>query len=313
MKTFADYKLDENKYIRISIWDIYHQYTLARNRGYIYDLRNYYKENFSGKLFSVHKNPNTKKPMSLVINATYGKSFFRYTKGSNITNNKESLVHEMYKEIISRLSELNLVYGKECIKIYVTKTDIEYHFEANHNNYVADVFIWFNKSEPSEYYKKWGGKLCFEVKHTHSVDSKKITDCNTAGIAIFEHKISNKLMIKNDYCSSKAEFDDRVKFITQYLKQKIYGKILFVSEKDKFKMLHCENTENQRLQRTIVNLEHTIEASKIEKNNLKQDIERLEMENESLKAQTQKLTSQMEYIKKNPLIRIILRFIKFDI
>ena len=110
------------------------------------------------------------------------------------------------------------------VKIYSEFSEIEYRFNANGELYIADVYIMFNKSEPMEYFYKWKGRLCFEIKHTHAVDIFKIKNCYYEGIPIFEHTISSKMTFEN--VTSSNELKDRKNYVTKMLSEKIYGNII---------------------------------------------------------------------------------------
>lgn len=224
MKLFADYKI-ENGYKRINIWNIYNSYKkYVKEKGYI-DFKEYYNKYYKNRLFSTHGANSIKMSMTLVHMHPYGKSYFKYLGDLNEKGQFESISHSTYKDIISEMSTLNLVINEKIIKLYVSSSKIEWFFSANGNNYIADVFIKFYKSEPERYYKKWNGQLCFEIKNTHSVDKKKIKDCYIAGIPIFEHTISKKLMM-DGHTESEYEILSQTRFIFDKLSEKIYGKLL---------------------------------------------------------------------------------------
>ena len=250
MKLFADYSIN-NGYKRINIWDIYNGYKAYNNsNAESIDFKEYYSRFYKNRLYSTHK--KTKVKMSLTVRHPYGKSFFKYQADLYKNGNAESFSHSVYKDIIADMKVLNLSTGNRNIKLYVYQSEIEVAFEANNNLYVADVFVYFNKSEPEIYYKKWNGQLCFEIKNTHAVDSKKINDCKIEKIPVFEHTISSKLMIDNSL-NSEEELLNQKQFITEKLSNIIYGKLLsdpncynFVSElKEKEKKIYdLENKLN---------------------------------------------------------------------
>lgn len=242
MKLFADYKV-ENGYINISIWDIYNGYK-AYNMNHNIKFEEYYNKFYKGRLYSTHK--ATKEKMSLVKKTPYGNSFFRYLSKINDKGCPETISHSTYKDIIKGMDVLNLVaYGQE-IKLFVSYSDIEVAFSANGNNYFADVFVYFKKSIPVEYYYKWNGKLCFEIRHTHAVEKSKVSDCYVEGIPIFEHTISKKLLM-DEKTSSEEVLLNQKKFITDILSDKIYGKILSDPTWEKYKVIEKLKKENDRL------------------------------------------------------------------
>ncbi len=222
MKLYADYKI-ENGYKRISIWDIYNGYhNYVAKEGKI-DFDVYYRKYYKNRLFSTHN--STKIAMVLVRKKPYYLSSFRYLGNINCNGKLESITHSTYKEIIKDFKVLNLRVGNRDIKLYVSHSDIEVGFTANGNNYYADVFIDFYKSEPSFYYYKWNGKICFEINYSHSVEDKKVNDCFLEGIAIFEHTVSNKLSMR-EHITTEEEVINQKNFIAEKLSTVIYGKLL---------------------------------------------------------------------------------------
>lgn len=284
MKLFADYKIEKG-YKRISIWNIYNGYKAYISLNEKIELKEYYKKFYKNRIFSTHR--NRKIPMTLVVRHPYGKSFFKYLRNKNPKGELESVSHSTYKEIVNEMRILNLVVHKQKIKLYVSYSDIEYYFNANGNDYYADIFIYFNKSEPEEYYYKWGGKLCFEIKHTHPVEKKKAYDCYKEGIAIFEHPISEKLMI-NGNTNSEEELINQKNFIAKELSEEIYGDLISNPSTEEYVMiqkLKSENialkTENESLRKYNTNLIKKINElnDSIEKSN--NDV--LQLQNEHFK------------------------------
>lgn len=252
MKRYADL-LKNNEYKRINIWDIYNQYHKEIKNHNEISLEQYYTKNFDGCLYSTHKHKANKKPMKLIIRKKFKNSYFEYVE---VKNNEppESTSHKNYKDIINQLNQLNLKIGNDIIKIYVEDSQIEYEFVANNNTYKADVFIWFNKSYPEDYVRKWNGKLCFEIKFSNSVTEQKIYDCNKEGIPIFEHKISPKLSI-NDSLNDK-EKSRRTKFIKdKYLSKEIYGELLSDPETPEYLKIKDLENKNSNLEEQILILQ----------------------------------------------------------
>ena len=303
MKLFADYKT-YNGYKNINIWDIYNGYKAYKNENYSIDFKQYYKKFYKGRLFSTHK--STKMAMSLVVKHPYGKSFFRYLGNINNNGKLESVSHSTYKEIIRGINILNLVVNKQEIKLCVWYSDIEVSFSANGNNYVTDVFVFFDKSEPAEYFYKWKGKLCFEIKNTHAVDKRKIDDCYAAGIPIFEHTISNKLMMSN-HTSSEEDLLNQKNFITEKLIEKIYGKLLSDPKSEEYKMIEKLTNENNELRNENNELKS---SNNILMNlNSKQSIriKELEEENKNIEYNYDILLNYKKSIENNKFLKFILK------
>ena len=61
MKKFADFKLSDGQYKRISIWDIYNDYKKHNYElNYLYDIKQFYKDFYNCNLFSTHFKPENK-------------------------------------------------------------------------------------------------------------------------------------------------------------------------------------------------------------------------------------------------------------
>lgn len=282
MKLYADYKI-HNGYKKINIWYIYNGYKKYNIENHI-DFREYYKKYFKNRLFSTHK--STKMAMTLVRKQPYGKSFFRYLGNLNNNGEFESVSHSVYKEIITDLNILNLVVNEQKIKLYISYSDIEFYFTANGNNYVADVFVYFNKSEPMEYFYKWKGILCFEIKYKHAVDKRKVDDCYVEGIPVFEHTISKKLMI-SDNTINEEELISQKNFITNKLTDKIYGKLLSDPESEEYKLIEKLKKENDELRNENSKLQNC-NAILMEVNN-KQNIRIKELQDKYKKIENKKI------------------------
>lgn len=303
MKLFADYKI-HNGYKNINIWDIYNGYKSYKNDNYNIDFKEYYKKFYKNRLFSTHK--SMKMAMSLVIKHPYGRSFFRYLANVNDEGRLESVSHSTYKDIVQGISILNLVIGKQEIKLYVSNNDIEVGFSANGNYYQADVFIYFYKSEPEEYFYKWKGKLCFEIKNTHAVDKRKIDDCYAEGIPIFEHTISKKLMI-SDNTSSEEELLNQRCYITEKLTEKIYGKLLSDPQSEEYKLIEKLMKENDELHDRNNQLENynTLLMDLNRKQSLR--IEELENENKKLEYNNKSLLNYQNTIENKKILKLVLK------
>lgn len=244
MKLFADYKT-ENGYKNINIWYIYNSYKeYTKTEGYI-TFEKYYDRFFKHRLFSTHR--VNKIQMMLVKKTPYGDSFFRYYGNINDKGKSESITHSTYKDIIKELYVLNLVVNDKVIKLYVSYSDIEYAFIANGKYYCTDVFINFYKSNPEEYFYKWNGKLCIEIKYTHPVTKEKAQDFYSQGIPVFEHSISRKLLM-SEHTNSEKEIIKQKNYIKDLLSEKIYGKLLSDPKSKEYVMIERLKKENVELQ-----------------------------------------------------------------
>lgn len=277
MKKFADFKLSDGQYKRISIWDIYNDYKKYKYElNYLYDIKQFYKDFYKGNLFSTHFKSENKKRLSLCIFDNYKDSFFRYCKNDSFQYcSQESAPHELFKDIISAYDKLTLKNNNQIIVLYISESDIEHEFIANGNRYYADIYFKFYKSEPEEYLYKWNGELCFEIKYSHAVDSKKRVDCYREGIAVFEHTISKAYADRIKDIDSKHTEELVVDEITRMLETAIYGKLISDPEIVGYtKIRNLQNKINEleyrynAQQQSIKNLEEMRDFFKKEKNTL---------------------------------------------
>lgn len=303
MKLFADYKI-ENGYKNINIWYIYNSYNAyIKEEGYL-EFKKYYLKYFKNRIFSTHK--FNKVPMLLVNKQPHKNSFFRYKSNINNAGNSESITHSTYKEIIKDISILNLVVNDKIIKLYVSDSDIEYEFIANGNRYYADVFIRFYKSIPEEYFYKWRGKLLIELNKTHAIGKKKAKDCYDYGFPIFEHTISEKLLM-NEHTNSEEEILQQKNFISNYLSEKIYGKLISDPISEDFIMIERLKKENNELKNKYDNLLNNnsllINVNEYQANRIVE----LQAENADIKNSNQQLVNYKNAIEKKKILKIILK------
>lgn len=308
MKLFANYSEDCKKYKLISVFDIIDNYKqfCQRNPNTKLEIEDYYKNNYKDKLYSTHKHDKLK--MSFVHKRTPTEScFFKYDKTNvnQYVSREETISHSIYKDIISELEVLNLFIDGQIVKIYPAFSEIEYRFKANGEVYFADVYIMFNKSEPAEYLYKWKGRLCFEINHTHAVDTIKKENCYYEGIPIFEHTISKKLSFEN--VTSSKELIDRKNFVTNMLSEKIYGKILSnPSSNEYINYIKCIN-ENYTLKSELNNLiNKNNELLSIQSEN-KKEKQKLEEIIKMIKSENNILLSFKKTVLSNKVIKMLLK------
>lgn len=305
LKIFADYQLAENDYKRISRWDIndsYKNYISTTNQNIT--IQKYYQITYKNKLYSTHRDFNRKQPLALTIKDPFYNSFFKYVGGSRHSSSEESISHELYKEIIANLKILNLKINKQMIKLYITKSEIEYKFTANSNTYFADVFFWFNKSEPEEYTIKWGGIICFEIKYTHATEKQKILDCQLSNIPIFEHSISKKLRVDGDIKNKEEEIEAQ-NFIRNYMEKEIFGKLLSDPETEVYKQI-------KNLKREKIELNNTITSNQSIISNLNREIDNLKATNNKLKNENQKMCNILKRINQHSILKLLLKLFKIE-
>lgn len=312
LKIFADYQLAENDYKRISRWDIndsYKNYISTTNQNIT--IQKYYQITYKNKLYSTHRDFNRKQPLALTIKDPFYNSFFKYVGGSRHSSSEESISHELYKEIIANLKILNLKINKQMIKLYITKSEIEYKFTANSNTYFADVFFWFNKSEPEEYTIKWGGIICFEIKYTHATEKQKILDCQLSNIPIFEHSISKKLRVDGDIKNKEEEIEAQ-NFIRNYMEKEIFGKLLSDPETEVYKQIKNLKREKIELNNTITSNQSIISNLNREIDNLNREIDNLKATNNKLKNENQKMCNILKRINQHSILKLLLKLFKIE-
>ncbi len=259
MKKRADLLLPNGQYKRIDIWYVdkhYKQQVL--NNNYEYDIKQFYKDFYKGKLYSTHFNVKHKKNLSLNIKDKYYKSYFKYYPGQSSHSIEETVPHELFKDIIGNMSQLTLRSNHRDIILFISESDIEHKFKANGNTYYADIFFKFYKSIPEEYFYKWNGELCFEIKHTHAVEAKKHRDCYKEGIAIFEHSISSNYVNMISRIINEQSENAVVSLITNALKEYIYGEFISDPESEEFKMINRLNNEISFLNKEKIENQKTI-------------------------------------------------------
>lgn len=305
MKRTADLQISENRYKRISIWDIFKAYQEAQAVGYRYDIKQYYIEHFKGHLFSTHTDTSKKKPLSLCNKKPYNKSFFKYYPNQAPQESDDTVQHELLKEIIRDIDKLVLVYNSQKIVLYIDKNEIEYRFSANGNQYRADIFFEFYKSEPEEYLYKWNGRLYFEIKHKHAVDNKKQTDCQLERIAMVEYSIS-KYYIKmiEKMCTEEDEL--RIyNYIKNALCQCIYVKILSNPEPKHYSQLLIAQDEINNLKNTHIKYGEQLESLKKENYELDKSLRNSIEENK-------KLQEYINQVKSKKLLSFLFKIFRIE-
>lgn len=226
MKVLADYKLPDGSYNRILVKNIIDDYKCYRNNhNYLYDLSDFYQDFYSGKLYSTHLPAERKKNMTLRVCKVYENSYFRYYPNQAPKNvSQDTVPHELFKDIICGFQKLVLKYYNQEVTLYISECDTEHQFFANGNEYYADIYFKFDKSEPEEFLYKWNGELFFEIKHTHAVGNKKRKDCRLAKIPVFEHSISEAYLNQISRISNSNLEEAIVNKITNSLQSVVYGK-----------------------------------------------------------------------------------------
>jgi hypothetical protein len=316
-KRHADILINDN-YKRIGIWNVING---EKESPLLWANMKYY---------STHKKPENKQEMSFVHGKTKSKSFFRFKRVDKTypegEGHEESPTHETYKDIIADLKILNLYYTKKNIfvQLFVSDIEIEESMELEGHKYRVDVFIKFDKSIPEEYFLKWSGQLAFEIKVTHPIGDLKQSDFRKHGIAMFEHSVSDKLMLHDFDMQNEESEKKQVEFITNYLKEKIYGKFLSDPESDEYKQmkeLEDANRKIVKLTETVAqmkeihgseidDLKRKINSCRTEMNYLESELSSSKIESKRYLSENNSLKQELSRIMGSKAYKFISRFIK---
>lgn len=142
---------------------------------------------------NLYRREDGKIPMVLVRNGIHH-GFRRKgnTGGNNADHYRgeyESLSHQGNKEVLSKLDQLQLSFGDEKVTLFIEYSECEKAVICNGNRYEVDIYFKLERTDPAEYYDRWGGELWFEVFHTCKVDKKQAEDFNIENKTLFEFKI----------------------------------------------------------------------------------------------------------------------------
>lgn len=171
--------------------------------------------------------------------------FFRYKNSPPFIGNasdNESAKHQIAKEELSKLRILHLVQNDEKIIVYVNTDETVTEKTIYYDNipYKVDLYFSIEKTEPKEYFYRWGGILAIEVEVTHKTEPQKKKHLFEIGIPVFEIKLSKKI-IKQYKHEELLTDDDIYNMHLQFsnmFQRNIYGK--FISNpirKEYFEML----------------------------------------------------------------------------
>lgn len=177
--------------------------------------------------FSTQTDESKRSRMTPVV-----KGFFRYIEnsgGNAISGDGESLSHSIAILVLSELSSINFVFGKNeyTFNFSEIKTeDIKIRFESG-RFYFPDLIGFFTDGNP--YFQKWGAKVALEVKVSHGCEPEKVKDFLEHNIPIIEINITEKLRFKEEL--NKQSFDENdleryYNFLKNIFINKVYGKIV---------------------------------------------------------------------------------------
>ena len=97
-----------------------------------------------------------------------------------------------FKECISRIERLEIRWKSESLTIYPDEIlQEETILMEDGSRRIVDLFVKFKKADPAIYVEKWDGQLAIEIKDTHPVDNKKISQMKQKGLACLEFTVNN--------------------------------------------------------------------------------------------------------------------------
>ena len=210
--------------------------------------------------FSTQTNESKRSRMTPVV-----KGFFRYIEnsgGNTISGDGESLSHSIAILVLSELSSINFVFGKnECTFNFseINTEDLKIRL-ASGRSYFPDLIGFFANDNP--YYEKWGGKVALEVKVSHGCGPEKVQEFLEHNIPIIEINITEKLRFKQEL--NKQPFDENdlelyYNFLKNIFSKKVYGKIVVDPSSEAY-IKNLISSEKQRSSKLNESLE--VEARK---------------------------------------------------
>lgn len=286
--------LTDGEYKMINIWDVLHW---KKNMPEFWELS-------KDSIYSIHKNIEDKVPMVFQTgrNNIYGKSYFRYKDANSINvgeGYEESYQHEFFKECFSRIKILNLVSGKENIKIYIDgATQEEEVYTKDGKKRIVDVMIQFSKAEPMIYVEKWNGKLAIEVYQTHKVDNVKIKEFKNIEIAMVEFN-ATKWYVTDDF-QTKEDEEKQFNNVISKLNNFVYVNILSDPISKKYfssTRLEEEIRKNELYLKRINYLNSEIDNLKKENQNLLSEIKMYGDNETKLKKKLEDITNEYSFLK----------------
>ncbi|MBZ9633371.1 hypothetical protein [Clostridium sp. FP1] len=293
MKRWADILIN-GEYKRINVWDVLHW---KRNTPEFWEIN---KES----IYSIHKNLEDKVPMVFQTgrNNIFGKSYFRYKDANSIRlgeGYEESYPHEFFKECFSRIKVLNLVSGKDNVKIYVDEATLEeVIYTKNSRKRIVDVMIQFSKAEPMIYVEKWNGKLAIEVYQTHKVDDVKIKEFKDIETAMVEFNAS-KWYITDNFLTKEDEekqFEKIINKLNNFISVNILSDPISKKYFSSIK-LEEEISKNELYLKRIVYMNSEIDNLKKENQNLLREIEMYRENETKLKQKLRDITNEYRFLK----------------
>ena len=121
---------------------------------------------------------------------------------------------------------------------------------------IVDLLVSFTKADPAIYVEKWEGQLAIEIKDTHPVDSKKISQMKQKGLACLEFTVS-KWNVRENFNNAEDEEKQTIE-ITEKLDGKnggyIWGELLVDPISRKYFSTKLYEDEKREKERAIAEL-----------------------------------------------------------
>ncbi|MBF4696072.1 hypothetical protein ISU02_23485 [Fusibacter sp. Q10-2] len=230
----------------------------------------------------------------------------------------ESITHEYIKEMISELHELNFIVNDKDIRIFVKEAYTEYRIDTDSNQYIVDIFVEFEKSEPFYYFEKWLGILAIEIYVSHKTEYQKKIDLKKIGVPIAEVSIPSSWDLEQ-YYGDENLFNKKISEMKKMFENKIYAQLISDPESDYYRV----KKENIYLKDEIKKLKIKLEEKEInstnDKKTLMSQIDGLKSEKillnqkiENSKTEFESLRSEKESIESKLIINKIKSIFKWN-
>ena len=157
---------------------------------------------------------------------------------------------------------------------------------------IVDLLVSFTKADPAIYVEKWEGQLAIEIKDTHPVDSKKISQMKQKGLACLEFTVS-KWNVRENFNNAEDEEKQTIE-ITEKLDGKnggyIWGELLVdpisrIAKLNEVKKLYGQVIDtNKQLREQIQLLDRNINVYKNKLSGFEAKLRVTEQENTEIKS-----------------------------
>lgn len=155
------------------------------------------------------------------------------------------------------IERLEIRWKGEALTIYPDEIlQEESIFMEDGTRRIVDLLVSFTKADPAIYVEKWEGQLAIEIKDTHPVDSKKISQMKQKGLACLEFTVS-KWNVRENFNNAEDEEKQTIE-ITEKLDGKnggyIWGELLVDPISRKYFSTKLYEDEKREKERAIAKL-----------------------------------------------------------